>query len=120
MNAEQLVLKWFECWESGNFESIPVSEDFRHVSPYGVVEGKEEYLSLVNANRDKFLGHRFEIHELLAEDQKACVRYKAIQGDFKLEVTEWHYTNDDLISQIVAYYNIPGEVREDREISYPE
>jgi len=44
------------------------------------------------------------------------VRYTARQGkDFKLDVSEWYYRENDLIREIIAYYHI-GEVREERKI----
>ena len=47
---------------------------------------------------------------------KACVRYTASQGDFSLEVSEWHYRKDHLIGKIVACYPM-GEIREDRRLN---
>ena len=116
MNSNELVKRWFEIWENGDFENIPVTDDFRHTSPYGTIEGKTAYLELVTNNRDKFLGHRFEIHDELFTERNACIRYTAIQRDFQLEVTEWHYFENGKIDEIIAYYNIPGEVREDRKL----
>ena len=106
-----LVRKWFDTWEKGNFSDLPLSEDFEHTSPYGTIRGKEEYLRLVAANREQFLGHRFILHDELYNQHKASVRYTAEQGDFQLEVTEWHFEEDGLIRKIVAYYNIEGEGR---------
>lgn len=114
MNTKSLVTMWFKIWEQGNFEDLPLSDNFTHTSPYGTIEGKKAYMDLVNANKDKFLGHRFEIHDTLFNENKACIMYTAIQDDFKLEVTEWHYVKNLQIEKIIAYYNIPGEVREDR------
>lgn len=116
MTTQQLVKAWFACWENGDFLNLPITDDFKHTSPYGLIDGKKAYLELVTANKDKFLGHRFVIHDLLCDQAKACIRYSAIQADFELEVTEWHYCNNGLIAEIVAYYNIPGDVREDRKL----
>ena len=116
MNTESLIKQWFDLWETWDFMDLPISETFRHTSPYGTIEGKAEYLKLVEANRDKFLGHRFEIHDLLFGDNRACVRYTAIQGEFRLEVSEWHYVKNGLIEEIVAYYNIEGEISEERKL----
>ncbi len=49
----------------------------------------------------------------------ACVRYTAIQGDFILDVSEWHFVKNDLIEAIVAYYHI-GEIRDDRKLANPQ
>ena len=116
MDSRKLAAKWFSIWKKGNFEDLPLTDDFSHLSPYGEIKGKQAYMDLVTSNRDKFLGHTFEIHDIISEGHKVCIRYTAKQVDFELDVTEWHYIKNDLIERIVAYYNIPGEVREDRKI----
>ncbi len=118
MDTKNVVSGWFEKWEEGDFLNLSIAEDFKHTSPFGTINGKKAYLDLVKANKDKFLGHRFEIHDALYESNRACVRYTAIQGDFKLDVSEWHYVRDNMITEIVAYYHI-GEIREDRKLSPP-
>jgi hypothetical protein len=119
MLTETLVKKWFELWENGDFLNLPVSETFRHTSPFGTIEGKEQYFKLVAGNRDKFLGYNFKIHDALFGEQHACVRYTAIQGDFTLDVSEWYYINNDLIDKVIAYYHI-GEIQTERKLNRPE
>ncbi|MGI9551309.1 MAG: nuclear transport factor 2 family protein [Aurantibacter sp.] len=109
MQPKELIKVWFDKWEGGNFQNLPISENFRHTSPYGTINGKKEYLELVKANKDKFLGHRFEIHDIISDEDKVCVRYTAVQKDFRLEVSEWHFVKNGLIEEIVAYYNIEEE-----------
>ena len=116
MELRTLVTSWFEKWESGDFMNLPISENFKHTSPFGSIEGKEAYLELVSQNKDKFLGQSFDIHDMIFEKDRACVRYTASQGkDFSLEVSEWYYAKDLLIDEIIAYYHI-GEIRDDRKI----
>ena len=118
--VKQLVKEWFSKWESGDFMDLPVTDNFSHISPYGTITGKDKYIELVESNKDKFLGHRFELHDELYGEESACVRYTAIQDDFSLEVSEWYYMRDGLIEKIVAYYNIEGEISEDRKLTNPE
>lgn len=118
MEIKELVHAWFAKWEEGDVQNLPVTDDFRHTSPFGTIDGKEEYLALVEANREKFLGYRFELHDEIYADGKACVRYTAVQGDFSLDVSEWYYAGKDRIASIIAYYHI-GEIREERELSDP-
>jgi len=115
MNAQNLVSLWFSKWESGDFLNLPITENFSHSSPFGTIEGKEEYLKLVDENKDKFLNHRFKIHDTLYEKDKACVRYTAIQDDFELDVSEWYYFKNNQIDKIIAYYHI-GDIRDDRKL----
>ncbi len=120
MSPKQLVKNWFDKWEEGDFLNLPISENFSHTSPYGTINGKEQYIKLIEANRDKFLGHRFEIHDGIYKENLACVRYTAIKENFSLDVSEWHYCKDGLIEKIIAHYNIEGEISEERKLSKPE
>lgn len=116
MDSKALVHKWFDKWESGDFLNLPITDDFRHKSPYGTIDGKAAYLDIVSANREQFLGHRFELHDELYAEGRACVRYTGRKKDFALEVSEWYRFRDGLIAEIVAYYNIEGEISEERKL----
>ena len=116
MKSKEIIADWFKKWESGDFLDLPLAEHFRHTSPFGTIEGKEAYLHIVSTNKDKFLGYKFEILDEVYEPYKGCIRYKAVQGDFSLDVSEWHYIENDLITEIVAYYHI-GEIREERKLN---
>ena len=114
MTSKKLVEEWFRLWRTGEFNRLPISDEFKHTSPFGTIKGKQAYLNLVNENKDKFLDYTFDIHDAMHADQKACIRYTARQGsDFALDVSEWHYVNDGLIQEVIAYYHI-GDVRNDR------
>lgn len=115
MKAKNIVQDWFSKWEAGQFMDLPLAPDFKHTSPFGTIVGKDQYLAIVETNRDKFLGYSFLIHDAMYAEDKACIRYTAQQGDFELEVSEWHYLQDGLIREIIAYYHI-GEIREDRQL----
>ena len=114
--VKSLIKAWFDKWDKGDFQHLPLTENFRHTSPFGTIEGKRQYLRLVNENKDKFLGHRFEIHDELYDLDRACVRYTAIQKNFRLDVSEWYYIENELINEIVAYYHL-GEIRQDRKLN---
>ncbi len=115
MYIKDLIHEWFDTWEQGDFLSLPVSDDFTHTSPFGKIEGKAEYIKLVESNKDKFLGYKFVIHDTLYSTDHVCVRYTAVQGDFKLDVSEWYYIKDQLIQEIIAYYHV-GEILEERKL----
>ncbi|MDX1446664.1 nuclear transport factor 2 family protein [Lishizhenia sp.] len=116
MNIEQLVQGWFDKWEKGDYLNLPISENFKHTSPFGSIQGKQAYLDLVKENEEKFCNQTFEIQDSIYVKNKACVRYIAKQGEgFSLEVSEWYYVKDGLIKEIVSYYHI-GEIREERQI----
>ena len=113
--TEAIVRNWFALWEKGRYQDLPLHDDFVHCSPFGSISGKTEYLSLVRSNEDKFLNQVFEIQDMMCYEGKACVRYKAIQGDFSLDVSEWIYIESGLIHKIHSYYHI-GDIRKDRQL----
>lgn len=95
---------------------LPISNNFKHTSPFGTIDGKKAYLEVVNHNKNKFLNYTFEIHGAIYQTDKACVRYTAKQeSDFKLEVSEWYYIKNNLIEKVIAYYHI-GEIRKERQL----
>lgn len=114
-DIKQLVHKWFTIWESGNYLELPISDNFCHISPFGAINGKENYIDLIKANEDKFLGYKFQLLDELYNENKACVRYRSSQGDFELEVSEWYEVKGNLINNVIAYYHI-GDIREDRKL----
>lgn len=120
MQSETLVKQWFQYWEDGVFLDLPLAKNFTHTSPYGTISGKSTYMDLVERNREKFLGHQFEIHDVIYLEDRACIRYTAVKDDFRLDVSEWHYCRDGLIEQIVAYYNIEGEISDERKLDMPD
>lgn len=113
MVMRDLVTAWFQSWESGRFRDIPVTPEFVHVSPFGSVDGRDAYLSLVEANVDAFLGFTFQIHDAMFDDERACVRYTATRDGNDLEAAEWFYGSPDGITKIISYYNVG-------DASYPE
>ena len=116
MDLKDLVKIWFEKWDNGDYLNLPISENFKHTSPFGTIDGKQTYLDLVKENEDKFLGYTFDLHDSIYEKDKACVRYTTKQGkDFSLDVSEWYYVKDNLIEEIISYYHI-GEIREERQL----
>lgn len=119
MISTDLIKEWFAKWKEGDFLNLSITDNFKHTSPFGTIDGKANYIKLVEANQEKFLGYSFDIHDEIYENDKACVRYTAVQGDFKLDVSEWYYIKNDLIEEIVAYYHI-GEIREERKLSNPD
>ena len=54
LNAEgvrKMVHKWFEKWRTEDFYNLPITENFKHTSPFGTIDGKEAYLKLVEDNK---------------------------------------------------------------------
>lgn len=116
MDSKMIVKKWFDCWKDGHYYDLPITGNFQHTSPFGTINGKDEYLNIVKSNLEKFLGYSFDIKDEIYGNESACVRYKAVQNDFSLDVSEWYYFDNGLIEKIFSYYHI-GEIRDARKLS---
>ena len=103
-----VVKKWFDLWEEGNVEELPLTNDFKHHSPFGTIETKEKYLELVSKNKDNFLGNSFKIIDHIQEENKVSVRYELLNKNtgLDMEVSEWFILNGDLIQEVWSYYNV--------------
>lgn len=116
MDIKALTKQWYTAWNEGRYLDIPIADDFKHTSPYGTINGKEAYLKIIEANHGKFLDNQIEIRDEMYNSDKACVRYSVNNKDFLMEVSEWLYAKDGLIHEIIAYYNIEGEIDEGRKL----
>ena len=85
MTAKELVLEWFDKWENADYMNLPISDGFIHQSPYGIIDSKDSYLKLVKANEKNFLGHRFIIHEIMEQANRACVGYTSRKEGFEMK-----------------------------------
>ncbi|NNC96269.1 MAG: nuclear transport factor 2 family protein [Chitinophagales bacterium] len=54
MSIEELVKRWFNKWENGDFHDLPITESFKHTSPFGVIEGRKQYVALVDQLSENF------------------------------------------------------------------
>ena len=104
-SLRQLVDLWFLCWKEGDYMNLPLHESFVHVSPYGSIEGKDQYLQIVKDNESLFVDNELSLHEQLFSEECACVRYTMKSPSSEMEVSEWFYPQDGLIKKIVAYYD---------------
>ncbi|MBT8234927.1 MAG: nuclear transport factor 2 family protein [Bacteroidia bacterium] len=109
MTIQELVTAWFELWTTGNFEELPLAENFTHTSPYGIVNGRENYMNLARTNKEAFTGNTFDIHETLFDGNRGCIRYTMKSPTGTLEVSEWIHESNGMISKIIAYYNLQEE-----------
>ena len=48
--TKELVEKWFSSWQSEKYKEIPITDDFKHTSPFGTIDGKQAYFDLIKEN----------------------------------------------------------------------
>ena len=102
------MAKWFECWESGKVEELPIAEDFRHTSPFGTIRPKSKYMDIVNKNKKDFLSNTLKVTRQIKDDNNVCVQFEQKNNNTDLEMTvcEWYVIERDKITEIRSFYNI--------------
>ena len=107
-NVHPLVKQWFSCWENGNIEELPISDEFSHTSPFGTITPKERYLEIVGKNKKDFLGNTFTILKQIQEGNNVCIQFEQKNANTGLEmiVCEWYVMQGDVIKEIRSFYNV--------------
>ena len=108
LNIHPIVKKWFDCWESGNLDELPIVEDFSHTSPFGTIHTKNRYMEIVNKNKKDFLGNTLTVTKQIQEGNQVCVQFEQKNSNTGLEMTvcEWYVLEGDFIKTIRSFYNI--------------
>ncbi len=103
-----VVAKWISCWETGDVESLPVTEDFSHTSPFGTIQPKSKYMEIVLKNKKDFLGNTLTVTQQITEGNNVCVQFEQKNANTGLEmsVCEWYRIEGDLIKEIRSFYNV--------------
>lgn len=107
------VSNWFDCWNSGDIDALPITDDFSHRSPFGEISPKSQYMEIVNQNRDQFLGNRLTILKSIVDGDNVCVQFRQTRDndpDFEMTVCEWYQLQGDKIQAIESFYNIGNAV----------
>ena len=107
------VARWFTCWSSGVIDDLPITDDFRHTSPFGTIESKSRYLEIVNKNRESFLGNKLTVLKHIVDGNDVCVQFRQTRDDdpeFEMNVCEWYVVDGDRIREIQSFYNIGDAV----------
>ena len=107
------VARWFACWNAGAVDELPITDDFRHTSPFGTIETKARYLEIVNKNRESFLSNTLTVLRQIIDGDNACVVFRQTREDdpeFEMTVCEWYVLDGDHIMAIESFYNIGDAV----------
>jgi len=103
-----VIKKWFECWETGNIDALPITDNFSHTSPFGTIQPKKRYLEIVSKNKKDFLENKLTVLKQIKEGNEVCVQFEQKNTNTGLEMTvcEWYVLDGNLIKAIRSFYNV--------------
>ena len=88
------VEHWFSCWNTGTIDELPLTDNFRHTSPFGTIEPKARYMEIVRKNAASFLGNKLTLLKYLVDGDCVCAQFKQTREDdpdFEMIVCEWYF-----------------------------
>ena len=103
-SAHQLAMDWINAWITGDLSLLKLAEDFSHTSPFGTLEGRKHYLDTIIPAYEQNVAE-IEFQEIIADENRAVLRFLAKGPDGVTPTTEWIYCSDGVIKSIVSYYS---------------
>lgn len=104
MTSEELARTWLRAWETHDLGLLRLTPDFVHTSPFGRIEGAEEYLRIVEPMSAKSVV-AIRVKDLLAEDDRAVIAYELETPKGVVDACDWIYVADAQIREVHSYYD---------------
>lgn len=104
MTAETLARLWIERWNAGDPDSIPLARGFKHTSPFGCVEGREEYLEWVKPLAARNVAE-LRIVRTLGGGDEAVIHFEMETPQGPIQVCDWVVARDGEITEIHSFYD---------------
>jgi ketosteroid isomerase-like protein len=103
-NAKSLARQWIEVWDDGDPTTLPLADDFVHVSPLGTIEGRARYLEIVRPLAEENVAS-LHVHDVIAEGDRACVSFTMDTPNGPVECCDWVTVADGRIVSVRSYYD---------------
>ncbi len=100
----EIARTWLRAWDTGDLSLLALTEDFVHTSPFGRIEGREEYMRIVEPmSGDSTVG--ITVLRVMEDGDQAVIAYELETTAGKVEVCEWIFVENGRIREINAYYD---------------
>ncbi len=100
----EIARTWLRAWDTGDLSLLKLTEDFVHTSPFGRIEGREEYMRIVEPmSKKSTVG--ITVRHVMEDGDQAVIAYELETKAGKVEVCEWVFVENGRIREINAYYD---------------
>ena len=100
----ELARTWLRAWDIGDLTLLRLTPDFVHVSPFGRIEGAEEYLRIVEPmSRKSVKGIR--VRDVIEADGRAAITYEVETPAGNMDACDWVFVEGGLIREVHSYYD---------------
>ena len=99
-----LARSWLRAWDTHDLSLLRLTPDFVHTSPFGRIEGAEEYLRIVEPmSRKSVVG--ITVKDVIEGEGRAAISYVLETPVGKVEACDWIYVEDGRIREVNSYYD---------------
>lgn len=102
--AERLAREWIEGWIAGKPNEIPLAPEFTHSSPFGVVNGRDNYLEWVKPLSAENVTS-LKIVKTLGGDDEAVIWFEMMTPTGLVLCCDWVRTEGGEIVAIQSFYD---------------
>jgi len=100
----EMARTWLRAWDTQDLGLLRLTPDFVHTSPFGRIEGAEEYLRIVEPmSKKSVLG--ITVKDVIAGDDRAAIAYEVETPAGRVEACDWIFVEDGRIREVRSYYD---------------
>lgn len=95
---------WLRAWDTHDLSLLRLAPDFVHTSPFGRIEGAEEYLRIVEPMSRRSV-RRIRVKDVIEAGDRAAITYELETPAGNVDACDWVYVQDGLIREVNSYYD---------------
>ena len=103
-SAGDVARSWLRAWDTGDLSLLRLTPHFVHTSPFGRIEGAEEYLRIVEPMSRKSV-LRITVKDVLEGDDRAAITYELETPAGPVEACDWIFVENGQIREVNSYYD---------------
>ena len=101
----EVARTWLRAWDTGDLTLLRLTPDFVHTSPFGHIQGAEEYLRIVEPmSKRSMVG--IQVRDVLEGDDRAAIAYELETTAGTVDACDWIFVDTHhRIREVFAYYD---------------
>ena len=103
-SPESVARTWLRAWDTHDLSLLRLTPDFVHTSPFGRIEGAEEYLRIVEPMSRKSVV-AITIKDVIGGGDRAAITYVLETPKGTVEACDWVFVKDGRIRAVNSYYD---------------
>jgi ketosteroid isomerase-like protein len=105
-SADRLAVGWIEAWIRMDMDWLRarLAPDFVHTSPFGRLEGRDEYLATVEPLARKCV-QDLTIKDVIASGDQAAIWFENRTASGVVPSCDWVRVQDGMIKEIRSFYD---------------